>query len=284
MNIKTKNLLQIHIAVFLLGFSGLFGRLVSTSIFTLILGRTFFSSLALFLLLKYQNISLKLEKPKEYFYLIILGIFLSLHWITFFHSINLSTVAIGLLTFSTFPFFVTFLEPIIFKEKLYFSDIVVAIIAFIGISFVVPSFDFENDMTIGGLWGIFSGILYAIFSLGNRAITQKYSGPLVSFYEQLVVMFSLIPTYLITREIVTRKDIFLMALLGIVFTALAHTLVISSLKHVKAKTSSIIFCLEPLYSITAAAFILNEIPSIKTLFGGVIIICTVLYSTIKSKK
>ena len=202
-----------------------------------------------------------------------------------FYSIKLSTVAIGLLTFSTFPIFVTFLEPIFFKEKLHIKDIIVALVTFSGIFFVVPKFDFADNMTMGAIWGVISGVSYALFSLGNRNMVKKYSGSVVSLYEQLTVVMILTPYYLLfNKETAPLKEILLIALLGIVFTALAHTLAISALKHIKAKTSSIIFCLEPLYAIVAASFILNEVPSQRTIIGGVIILGTVLYSTLTSKK
>lgn len=285
MDTKTKSLLQVHLAVFLLGFSGLFGKLTTVSIFTLILGRSVFSFLSLGGMLNFQRESINIENRKDLYWLLSLGTILTFHWITFFYSIKLSTVAIGLLTFSTFPIFVTFLEPVFFKEKLHMKDIIVALIAFSGIFFVVPKFDFSDNMTMGAIWGVISGISYALFSLGNRNMVKKYSGSVVSLYEQLTVVMILTPYYLLfNKETAPLKEILLIALLGIVFTALAHTLAISALKHIKAKTSSIIFCLEPLYAIIAASFILNEIPSQRTIIGGVIILGAVLYSTLNNKK
>ena len=255
MDTKTKSLFQVHLAVFLLGFSGLFGKLTTVSIFTLILGRSVFSFLSLGGMLNFQRESINIEDRKDLYWLLSLGAILTFHWITFFYSIKLSTVAIGLLTFSTFPIFVTFLEPIFFKEKLHIKDIIIAIIAFSGIFFVVPKFDFADNMTMGAIWGVISGISYALFSLGNRNMVKKYSGSVVSLYEQLTVVMILTPYYLLfNKETAPLKEILLIALLGIVFTALAHTLAISALKHIKAKTSSIIFCLEPLYAIVAASF------------------------------
>lgn len=285
MNTKTKSLLQIHLAVFLLGFSGLFGKLTTVSIFTLILGRSVFSFLSLGGILNFKRESINIDNRKDLYQLLSLGVILTLHWITFFYSIKLSTVAIGLLTCSTFPVFVTFLEPIFFKEKLYIKDIIIALIAFSGVFFVIPELNFANNMTIGAILGIISGIGYAFFSLGNRSMIKKYSGTVVSLYEQLTVVMILTPYYLLfNKETASLKEILLIALLGVVFTALAHTLAIIALNHISAKTSSIIFCLEPLYSIILASIILNEIPSQRTLIGGVIILGTVLYSTLTSKK
>lgn len=284
MNLKNKSLLNIHFAVFLLGFTGLFARLLDQPVFIITLGRVIFSSIALYVIIKFKKEKIILEDKKDYIRFFVAGIILALHWGTFYLSIKLSTVAIGLITFSTFPIFVTFIEPYCFKEKIKISDVIVAIVAFIGIIIVVPKFEIGNEITKGALFGIFSGFTYAVFSIWNRKFTEKYSGSLISFYEQVSVTLILLPVYFYEKPIFVGRDIFLLALLGIVFTAFAHTLVISSLKHVRTQVASIIFSLEPLYAIVAAIFILGEIPTINTLIGGVIILLAVLYSTLKNKK
>lgn len=284
MNLKNKSLIKVHFAVFLLGFTGLFARLLEQPVSIILFGRVIFSSLALFIVLKTNKEKIILEDKKDYIRFFVAGIILALHWGTFYLSIKLSTVAIGLITFSTFPIFVTFIEPYWFKEKIKISDILVAIVAFVGILIVVPKFEIGNEMTKGAIIGIFSGFTYAIFSIGNRKFTEKYSGALISFYEQIAVIILLIPMCILSPIVITPREIILIALLGIVFTAFAHTLVISSLKYVKTQVASVIFSLEPLYSIIAAMYILGEIPSKKTIIGGIIILIAVLYSTLKNKK
>uniref|UniRef100_UPI0026399461 DMT family transporter n=1 Tax=Fusobacterium sp. TaxID=68766 RepID=UPI0026399461 len=193
-------------------------------------------------------------------------------------------VAIGLLTFSTFPIFVTFLEPLFFKEKLLLKNIFIAFLAFVGVAFVIPNFDISNSDTVGAFWGIVSGFVYALFAIGNRKVVKKYSSLIVSLYEQLSVVMILAPYYLlIAKETVPFKEVILIALLGIIFTAFAHTLAIEALKNIKAQTSSVIFCLEPFYAIILASILLDEIPSPKTLIGGVIILGTVLFSNFINK-
>lgn len=284
MKANIKSLLQVHFAVFLLGFSGLFGKLTTVSIFTLILGRSVFSFLSLGSFLNFQKKSIAVENKKDLYFLFSLGAILALHWLTFFYSIKLSTVAIGLLTFSTFPIFVTFLEPLFFKEKLLLKNIFIAFLSFVGVAFVIPNFDISNSDTVGAFWGIVSGFVYALFAIGNRKVVKKYSSLIVSLYEQLSVVMILAPYYLlVAKETIPFKEVILIALLGIIFTAFAHTLAIEALKNIKAQTSSIIFCLEPFYAIILASILLDEIPSPKTLIGGVIILGTVLFSNFINK-
>lgn len=283
MDKNNKSLIEIHVAVLLFGVSGLFGKLIELPSIIIVLGRVFFSSIFLILILRYVKRDIRLGKKSDYIYLILMGIILAIHWTTFFKAIQLSTVAIGLLTFSTFPVFVTFLEPYFFKEKLKIRDIVVAVITFIGVLFVVPNFELGNGMTQGAIWGVISGFTYAILSMLNRKYVKEYSGMVIAFYEQAIATVILLPFLFFQRVEFKLLDIFLLLILGFVFTAIAHSLFINGLKNIKTQVAGIISSLEPVYGILLAAIFLKEIPTIRELLGGIIILGTVFYSTMNSK-
>lgn len=284
MNAKTKNLVEIHMAVMLFGLSGLFGKLLTLSPTIIVLGRVFFSSIFLYLIIFYLKKDLKLNEKKHYLYLIMMGVILALHWTTFFKSIQMSTVAVGLLTFSTFPVFVTFLEPFFFKEEIRLSDILIALVTLLGAMLVIPTFDLGNNLTQGVIWGIISGLTYAILSMLNRKFVKEYSSLVIAFYEQFIATLVLSPFYFIQRPVFNLKDILLVVLLGVVFTGTSHLLFINSLKNLKTQTAGIISCLEPVYGIIFAIFLLREIPNYREVLGGIVILSTVFYSTIKAKK
>ena len=283
MNVKNKSLIEIHLAVFLFGLSGLFGKLLSLSPIIIVLGRVFFSSIFLLIMLLYLKKDMKPKQQKHYFYFVITGIILAIHWSTFFKSIQVSTVAIGLLTFTTFPVFVTFLEPYFFKEKIRLSDIIIAIVTFLGVVLIIPGFDPSNNLTQGVLWGVVSGFTYAIVSMLNRKYVKEYSSFVIAFYEQFVATIVLTPFFFLQKPVFGLKDIFLLILLGIVFTGTSHSLFINGLKNIKTQTAGIISSLEPVYGIIFAAFLLKEIPTLREILGGIVILSAVFYSTIKSK-
>ncbi|MCD4720278.1 MAG: EamA family transporter, partial [Desulfobacula sp.] len=144
--ILNKGVVQIHIAVFLFGFAGLFGKFLSCSPLLIVLGRTFFASITLFVFARFFSKTVLFGfGKKEILFFIFQGILLAVHWWSFFLSIQISSVAVGLVTFSTFPLFVTFLEPLFFKEKLKTIDIIIAGAVFIGILLVIPDFNFSNN-------------------------------------------------------------------------------------------------------------------------------------------
>lgn len=275
------DMMKIHIAVFLFGLSGLFGKLLVLPTMIIVLGRVFFSSILLLLIMFYLKKDIKLKQSRHYLYFMVMGLVLAIHWSTFFKSIQVSTVAIGLLTFSTFPVFVTFMEPYFFKEKIKLSDIVVAIITFFGVFLVIPKFELGNNLTQGVLWGIVSGFTYAILSLLNRKYVKQYSGLVIAFYQQLVATILLIPFLFLQKPSLQTNDILLLILLGTVFTGISHSLFINGLKNIKTQTAAIISSLEPVYGIIFAAFLVYEIPSFREILGGMIILGTVLYSSFR---
>lgn len=283
MNVKHRSLLEIHLAVFLFGLSGLFGKILALPAMIIVLGRAFFASAFLFILLLSFKKTIKLEQQKDYVFMLLIGMLLAIHWSTFFLSIQMSTVAIGLLTFSTFPLFVTFIEPYFFKEKILLSDIITVFVTFLGVILVIPEFEVGNHLTQGVLWGITSGFTYALLSILNRKYVGKYSSTVVAFYGQLNAAILLIPFLFLQKPIFQTNDILLLLVLGLIFTGISHTLFINGLRNIKTQTAGIISCLEPLYGIIFAAFLLGEIPTLKELAGGSVILAAVLYSTIKSK-
>ena len=213
------------------------------------------------------------------------GILLALHWWSFFFSIQISSVAVGLVTFSTFPLFVTFLEPLCFRERLKPMDIFIAGSVFIGILLVIPEFDFSNNITRGGFYGIISGFTFAVLALVNRRNARISDSIAVAFYQNLfAALFLLVPVLLLKIPMPPLSDLPNLIFLGVVCTALAHTLFIQSLVFIRAQTASVIAGLEPVYGIVLAFFILDEIPGIRTLMGGMVIIGTTVFAGYLSRR
>ena len=271
-------LLRIHIAVFLFGFAGLFGKFLTCSPFYIVLGRTLFAGLALGLFARYRpGISLGGFSRTSLFFFVFQGLLLACHWVFFFLAIQVSSVAIGLVTFSSFPLFVTFMEPLLFKEPLRRADIATALAVFAGIVLVVPDLNFANTNTLGAFYGILSGLTFALLALVNRKNARACHPVAVAFYQNsFASAFLLLPVFILKPAPPAPFDLPLLVLLGVVFTAFAHSCFISALSSIRAQTASVIAGLEPVYGIVLAFFMLGEIPAVQTLAGGAIIIGTTL--------
>ena len=281
-NKNKKALLSVHLAVVLFGIVGLFAKLVDLPAVIIVLGRVCFSSIFLWIFLIIRKQKIRLEVRRDYILMAVAGIILAAHWTSFMQSIQSSTVAIGTLTFSTFPLFVTFLEPYIFRERLKIGDVICAVIMLIGVLLIVPEFQLDNHMTQGVIWGLISALTYAALSLMNRSLADRYSGTVTAFYEQAAATVVLLPAIFILRPQIGLSDVEVLIILGVFFTGLSHSLFISGLKRVKVRTAGIISGLESVYGIVGAFLVLGEVPGIREILGGSIILGVVFYSTVHS--
>ena len=181
-------------------------------------------------------------------------------------------MAIGLLTFATFPVFTVFLAPIFLKEKIYIREFLLAILTIIGVAIVVPLGNLSGNYTLGVLWGLASGVSFALLSLVNKAWIAQYSANKTAFLQNLGAAICLLPFAFISDWNITALQFGYWALLGIVFTGLSHLLFISSLQYIKAQTASIVAALEPVYGILWALVLLGEVPIWRELLGGLVIL------------
>lgn len=278
---KRHGLIEIHFAVLLFGLAGLFGKFLFLPALVIVFGRTFFAALTLSAILFYSKTQIRTKSIQDFTVLILLGIILAIHWITFFHAIQISTVAVGLLTFSTFPVFVTFLEPYFFKEKLRRFDMLTAASVLLGLILVIPSLDFQHNITQGAFWGTISGFTFAVLSILNRKYVSTYPSMVIVWYQNWIATLILFPFLFFKDLSLQPTDVLLLAILGIFCTALAHVLFIKSLVHIKTQLASITACLEPVYGIIFAFILLGEIPALRTIIGGCIILGTIAIASMK---
>lgn len=267
--------IQIHLAVFFFGFAGLFGKFIHANPAAITFGRTLFAGIALFIGLILSRITFSIHSVRDFFTFLLSGVILAVHWFTFFQSIQVSSVAVGLLSFSTFPLFVTFMEPCFFSEKLEGFDLIIALSVVAGLVLVVPAFDFSNHVTQGIIWGVISGFTFACLSLINRRQVVRYHPVAIAFYQLAFATLFNLPAVIISNKLPSVQDIGLLLVLGVICTAFAQLLFIGSLKHIKAQMASITAGLEPVYGIIFAFLLLHEVPPLRTVIGGLIILGTV---------
>ena len=176
---KRPGLWQLHMAVLLFGLSGLFGKVIHQHSLIITWGRVVFSALSLLLWLKIRGENPWAVPGRTKMALAALGALLAFHWSTFYQAIQVSTVAMGLISFSAFPLFVTFLEPLFTGKKPRGRDVVLAFVAFGGILLATP-LEGEGTLWLGALWGLLSGFSYALLGLFNQKWVGNFPAAMVS--------------------------------------------------------------------------------------------------------
>lgn len=276
-----KALISLHMAIFLFGCSATFAKTLSLPALMLVAGRTGFATLALGVFLQGQVFKIS---QKLFIFLFLTAALLAAHWLSFFQSIIVSNVTLCLLAFSTFPIFVACIEPFIFKEKYQKSDFIFALLALLGL-WILYQPSSTGNVKAGIGYAVLSGFFFAIILVLNRMLVKEVAVIKIVFWQNCLATLLLLPfcTHLSFSTLNNFQWLGL-ALLGIIFTALSHTLYTKSLTRVTARFAAITTLLEPVYGIIVAMFYLHERLNIQTCLGGGIILAvmmTLTYQRIK---
>jgi drug/metabolite transporter (DMT)-like permease len=275
-----EGLLSIHTSVLILGGTALFSKLIDLTAIEITLVRSIFAVLSIALYIIFLKESLLLKNWHDYLIALILGLFLGSHWVTFFHAMQVSSIAIGIIALYTYPVITVFLEPFFHGERPHIKDIISAVFVLFGIYLLVPEFIINNQTTQGVFWGVLSAFLFAMRNIIHGHYFKSYPARHGLLYQTACIVLLLIPfSGHIIPEINTQQWIQLI-LLGLFFTALPHILYANSLLHLKAKTVGLIGCMQVFYGTLFAAIFLTELPDLTTIAGGLIVISAAVYETI----
>lgn len=284
MQTQRRSLGALHLAVMLFGLSAVIGRWVSLPAVLVAAGRVVCSSALLLGLCLAGHTPLKLRSRRDTLLALAAGVVLAVHWTAFFLSVQQASVAVGTLTYSTFPLFVTFLEPLIYKERLRPAGVGRAVLLLAGVLITVPAFSLTDRATLGVAWGMLSSLAYAVLTLCNRRLSAAYPARVVCLYEQGTAALVLLPAFFLVRAVWTPGSLAGVALIGFVCTALAHTLYVAAQKGVAARTAGLVSGLETVYGILYAALLLGELPTLRELLGGALILGVAARATLHPEK
>jgi drug/metabolite transporter (DMT)-like permease len=274
---------RIHFAVLMFGVTGLFGKFVSSPSYSIVFYRCLFAVIFLLVWMKWNKIGFSFNSARDLRLVIVTGLILAGHWLFFFESIKVSTVSIGLISYAMIAVFTTFIEPVYFRSRIRFLDIILAIISFFGILLIVPSFSFSNSITLGVIFGLLAAFLGSVLTVLCRELVARNSSIKISFFEYLVVVLVLCPWAFGHSFSLTVKDFLFLLVLGVVFTGVANPLFIRGLRKVSAAKANIILMLEPFYGIILAVLIFKESLNGKEILGGLIIIACAFIATIDAQ-
>lgn len=295
MSSKLKNFLHLHFIVFIWGFTAVLGKLISIDALPLVWYRMGIASLLILLFIRIRGYSLKVSK-RNLMILAIAGAALTLHWVTFFLAIKVSNVSIALATMSTGAFFTALLEPIIYKRKLIWYELIFGVIVILGLLLI---FKVETQYAYGILIALVAAFMGVVFTLINGKLVATQNSTIISFYE-LVMGVLLISIFLgfqggFNAEFfqLSQNDWIFIFILASFCTAYAFIGGVHVMKYISPYSVVLTNNLEPVYGIMLAFFILGETEKMSPMFyvGALIILATVIANGIlknrdrlKSKK
>jgi drug/metabolite transporter (DMT)-like permease len=275
-----RNLIELNLAILFISTSGVLGRYIDLPITVIIGSRSLLAGLLLFFFCRWKKLSFEI-KGKDRKTVIIAGLLLGLHWLTYFYALKLSNVATGLLSLFTYPAITAILETLIQKTKILKFHLLLSMLVLVGIYFLVPEFDLESNNLKAVGFGVFSALCYAVRNIIMKTKVSTYDGSVLMVYQLGVIAACLCPFYFVLEgnDFITYLPA--TVLLAILTTAIGHTLFLHSFKNFSTVTASIISCAQPVYGILVGMLVLHEYPETTTIIGGGIIIVTVIAESVR---
>lgn len=268
------------------GFTGILGKLIHLDAYYIVWHRVLIALVALGIALVFMRKPLKPANFKSFLKIAGVGLFVVLHWMTFYKSIQLSTASLGILCLSTATLHVTWLEPIIMKRKFSWIEFLLGSLVIYGIYFVSSDFDANDKEAL--IYGLLSALFAALFSVFNAKLAQDTPSYQITFYEMVSALVFLTIVLIFQGDFtvelfqMTMSDFLWLLFLGIMCTSFAFLATIEVVKRLGAFTVSLSINLEPVYTILLAIAILNEDEMLGSHFyiGSAVIVVVVIANAV----
>jgi drug/metabolite transporter (DMT)-like permease len=286
--VVSKNLIILHVTVFIWGFTGILGALITIDAVSLVWYRVLIAFISLYGYLLYKKVTIRVSRD-AFFKLFFTGAIVAAHWILFFKSIKLSTVSVTLVTLSSLTLFTAILEPLLKRQKISRVEIFTGLLIISGIYMI---FKFESRYSAGIICGLLSALCASIFSIINSKQIQNRPAPIISFYE-LIGAWLWVSIYLLISEglkapvALSISDLFFLFILGTICTSLAYVAGVAVMKELSAFRVALITNLEPVYGIILAFIFFGKKEQMTPGFyaGAIIVLGTIfLYPYLKNIK
>ena len=256
-----KAFLQLHLSVFLAGFTGILGKLISLNEGLLVWYRLLFTSITLYILFRLQGTFKKLPW-KDILPIGATGVVVTLHWLFFYGSIKYSNVSIAVICFSMTSLFTAIFDPLINRRRFDVAEMLLSMLTLLGILLI---FHFDTQFRTGIILGIISAMFAALFTVFNKRLIKRFDTSTITFYELsagFVVLTLAMPFYVylfpVPSLLPSGMDLLYLLILAWFCTVLMYLLSMNALKKISPFTVNLCFNLEPVYSIVMAFVLFHE--------------------------
>ena len=268
---QRSGLIAINLAAIIFGTAALYGKL-DISPFWIVMMRGTFASITIAVVgLLSGGVGL-FPTIAELRGLLVTGILLAIHWVTFFESVQLAGVAVATLTFAVFPLFTVLLVTTKARRRPSLLELGAGLAIILAVALLIDAKDSDAQLT-GAIVGLGSALSFAVFGIKAQILTTEIQPLMVSLIQNLTVALCLTPTLVFSSQAPhTTTDWVCLMLLGVVTTALMHQLYLFALKRLSATTCSGFIALEPVYAIVFAAIFFGEPLTLWVLVSAALII------------
>ena len=264
-----KAFLELHIAIFLAGFTAILGKLILLNEGLLVWYRLLFTIIILVFIMWYKRLLKKIPFA-DIVKIAGVGLVIAIHWVAFYGSVKYGNISVSLVCLSASGFFTALFEPLFLKKKIVPVELLLGLVAIAGIYII---FDFHPQFKLGIIFGIISAMGASLFPIFNKQLLLRFTPRVLTLYELgggLIILTCLLPFYLqyfpADYLIPSWTDIAWLLVLAGICTVLAFDLQLRALKKISAFTANLSYNLEPVYGIILAFIFFQENKNLRTGF------------------
>ncbi len=289
-NDKIKNHLHLHFLVFIAGFTAILGKLITIEAVYLVWYRMLIAFVLIYFYVKITKVDISITR-RSLMKLSFAGMVIALHWITFFGAIDASNASIALAMFSTGAFFASFIEPIIYKRKLIWYEILFGLIVVFGVYIILES---EMRYLTGVILGVISAFFSSLFAVLNGKFLEEHSATKISLYEFISGVLFITIFLFFYKEGYSAKffelkmtDVLYLLILASVCTAYAFIASTHIMKYISPYTVVLTYNLEPIYGVVLALILFPDSEQMSSNFyygAAIILMIVILNGVLKNMK
>lgn len=277
----------LHLIVFIWGFSPILGRYITASAWQLVWYRLVITVPVMFIYLKFTKQDYKISW-KQFWQLSGVGLIIMVHWLTFYEAIKVSNVSVTMVAFSTGTLFSSIIEPVLFKRKIRFYEVVIGLVI---IGAIAVIFSIETHFWLGIILGIVAAFTSSLFGVFNGILAHRLRPGVISFYELSAALIGLTIFLAFARSlqqsffVLNRQSVIGITFLSLVCTVFPFITSVNLAKYISPYTIVLTVNLETVYGIIWAILFFNENTEVKPEFYlGVLIILSAIFLNSYLKK
>jgi drug/metabolite transporter (DMT)-like permease len=287
---KTRDFFLLHFIVFAWGWTAVLGKIITLPALQMIWIRVIMALVGIVGYAFFKKKSFFISK-ENILKLLLIGLLVGLHWICFYCAVKVSNVSVTLACFSTGTLFTAFIEPLFYKRRILFYEILFGAIV---IGALLLIFNLETKYFWGIVLGVGAAFTSSLMAVVNSIMSRKnIDAEIISSYEMVGALASIsFFVLLLEPQTATLFNVSLhdwvYLLLFIVFcTIIPFIIGIVILKNVSPYTLSLTLNLETIYGILFAYFIFGDTEEMSLTFyiGAAVILAVVCADAyMKSRK
>lgn len=220
---------------------------------------------------------------KQWGLLLFSGAALAINWLFYFKAVAVTSVSNAVLSYYMAPVLVAIASPVLFREPLERRTMAGTGLSVLGLFVMLyqPGQSLTRADLAGIGYGLVAACFYAMVTVTGRWLERIPATRLV-LAQCTVAAAALVPAALLsagpagdsglTALAVSPRALALLALVGVIHTALALYLYFQGLRQVKVQHVGVLSYLDPVSAVLFAYLFLGEVPAPASLAGGALIL------------